>query len=75
VVNQRRRTVVVVPLSFSPLASPPVLTPLDCNGQPAVAVVDQIRAVSKQRLDRQMGTLSPEHLEAVENALRQILEL
>ncbi len=75
VVNQRRRTVVVVPLSSSPLASPPLLVPLHCAGQPAVAVVDQIRAVSKQRLHRQMGTISSEHLEAVEDALRQILEL
>ena len=75
VVNQRRRTVAVVPLSSSPLASPPLLVPLDCAGQPAVAVVDQIRAVSKQRLHRHMGTISSQHLEAVENALRQILEL
>jgi mRNA interferase MazF len=75
VVNQRRRTVVVVPLYSSPLASPPLLVPLDCAGRPAVAVVDQIRAVSKQRLHRQMGAISSEHLEAVENALRQILEL
>jgi mRNA-degrading endonuclease toxin of MazEF toxin-antitoxin module len=51
------------------------MVPLDCAGQPAVAVVDQIRAVSKQRLHRQMGAISSEHLQAVENALRQILEL
>jgi len=76
VVNQRRRTVVLVPLSSSPLAaSPPLLVPLDCAGGPAVAVMDQIRAVSKQRLHRRMGAISSEHLEAVENALRQILEL
>jgi mRNA-degrading endonuclease toxin of MazEF toxin-antitoxin module len=38
-------------------------------------VVDQIRAVSKDRLDKRIGTLSPEELAAVEEALRTILDL
>ncbi len=75
IVNERRRTVVIVPLSSSPAASPPLLVPVQCGGQKAVAVIDQIRAVSKERLDRRMATLSVEHLEAVEEALREVLEL
>jgi len=41
VVNQHRRTVVVVPLSSSPRAAPPVLVSVTCSGQPAIAVIDQ----------------------------------
>ncbi len=75
VVNERRRTVVVIPLSSSPQAAPPLLVPVECAQRPAVAVVDQIRAVSKQRLDGWVETLSAEHLKAVEDALQQVLEL
>jgi len=49
--------------------------PVDCDGREVVAVVDQIRAIAKERLDRRIGDLSPQHLEAVENGLRQVLEL
>ena len=75
IVNERRKTVVVVPLSSSPQSSPPLLVPVQCGGRDAVAVIDQIRAVSKERLDRPIATLSVEHLEAVEQALREVLEL
>ena len=75
VVNQHRRTVVVVPLSSSPRAAPPVMVSVSCSGQPAVAVIDQVRAVSKERLVRRIELLSADHLGAVEDALREILEL
>jgi mRNA interferase MazF len=75
IVNERRRTVVVIPLSSSPQASPPLLVAVVCAGREVVAVIDQIRAVAKGRLERLIGTLSPEHLEAVEQALREILEI
>jgi mRNA interferase MazF len=75
VVNQHRRTVVVVPLTSSPRAAPPVLVSVTCSGQPAIAVIDQVRAVAKERLVRHIEKLSAEHLQAVEDALREILEL
>jgi mRNA interferase MazF len=75
VLNQRRRTVEIVPLSTAPQAAPPLLVPVVCAGQRAVAVMDQIRAVSKQRLDRRIAELPVEHLAAVEEALRLVLEL
>ncbi|MGA3027170.1 MAG: type II toxin-antitoxin system PemK/MazF family toxin [Bryobacteraceae bacterium] len=75
VVNERRRTVVVVPLSSSPRPAPPLHVPVRCGGQQAVAVTDQIRAVSRQRLDRFLGALSLDHLEAVEEGVREVLEL
>jgi len=75
VVNAHRRTVVVLPLSSSPEAHPPITVNLDCAGRPAVAVIDQIRAVSKQRLRSLIGRTSPAEVEAAEAALKQILEL
>jgi mRNA interferase MazF len=75
VLNERRRTVVVVPLSSTPQAAPPLLVPVVWAGRRAVAVSDQIGAVSKERLDRRMGELSAEDLAAAEDALRLVLEL
>lgn len=75
VVNQRRRTVVAVPLSSSPRPAPPILVAVTCGGRPAVAVVDQIRAVAKERLTSRIGEVSPDELAAVEDALCRILEL
>ncbi len=75
VLNQHRRTVVVIPLSTSPQAGPPLLVPIVCAGRSVVAVVDQIRAVGKERLQERLDMVSDEYLEAVENGLRQILEL
>jgi mRNA interferase MazF len=75
VLNERRHTIVVVPLSTAPQAAPPVLVPVVCAGRHAVAVVDQIRAVAKERLTRHMGEVSAADLASVEDALRMVLEL
>ena len=75
VFNRLRRTVVIIPLSTSPQPSAPLLVSVRCNGRDAVAVTDQIRAIAKQRLDRRLGELSSEDLEAVEQGVREVLEL
>ena len=75
ILNERRRTVIVVPLSSSPQASPPILVPLACAGRRAVAVIDQIRAVSKERFDSLVDSVTGEELAAVEGALREVLDL
>lgn len=75
ILNERRRTIVVVPLSSSPRASPPILIPVSCDGQPAVAVTDQIRAVAKERLRARLGALTTDEVAALEDGLRQILQL
>ena len=75
VLNERRRTVIVVPLSSSPKASPPILIPITCDGRLAVAVSDQIRAVSKERLRSRLGVVAEEELALLENGLRQIMQL
>jgi mRNA interferase MazF len=75
VLNARRRTIVVVPLSSAPQPAPPILVSVICIGRRAVAVVDQIRAVAKERLTAKMGEISLGDLASVEEALRIVLEL
>lgn len=75
VLNERRHTVVVVPLSTAPQAAPPVLVPVVCMGHRAVAVIDQIRAVAKEWLTHHVGEVSLADLASVEEALRMVLEL
>jgi mRNA-degrading endonuclease toxin of MazEF toxin-antitoxin module len=41
----------------------------------AVAVIDQIRAISKGRLTERLGSLTVEEMEALAQAVREILEL
>ncbi len=75
IVNARRRTVVVVPLSSAPRESPPLLIGLSSIGRPAVAVLDQLRVVAKERLREKLGDVAPAELGAIEDGLREILEL
>ena len=75
VLNERRRTVIVVPLSSSPKSGPPILIPISCGGQPAVAVSDQIRAVAKERLRSRLGVVTTEEMAALEDGLKQIMQL
>jgi mRNA interferase MazF len=73
--NERRRTVIVIPLSSSPKASPPILIPISCNGRSVAAVSDQIRAVAKERLLTRLGAVTTEEMAALEEGLRQIMQL
>jgi len=73
--NRIRHTVVVIPLSTAAKPHPPVTVPVTCQGGPAVAVVDQIRAVAKHRLRSRVETLPPEELAQVGQAIATILEL
>jgi mRNA interferase MazF len=75
IVNERRRTVLVVPLSTAPVAAPPLAIPVPSCGKSAVAVVDQLRAASKQRFLRRESMLSGAELTAVEDGLRAVLEI
>jgi mRNA interferase MazF len=75
VLNQMRRTVIVVPLSSSTKASPPILIPITCGGRPAVAVSDQIRAVAKERLRSRLGVVAEEEFALLADGLRQIMQL
>lgn len=74
-INRLRRTVVVVPLSSAGKPHPPITVPVTCQGQTAVAIVDQLRAVAKHRLKSQIEALDPEELQEVCQAVSSVLEL
>jgi mRNA interferase MazF len=73
--NQLRKTVVVVLLSTAANPHPPITVPVTCQGRAAVAVIDQIRAVAKHRLQSKVETLATKDLEAITRAISTILEL
>jgi mRNA interferase MazF len=74
-INDARRTVVVIPLSSSGAPRPPLAIEVECIGQKAIAVCDQIRAIDKSRLQQKAGSLKPGDLEKIEDGLRQVLSL
>lgn len=74
-INRYRRTVVVVPLSSSPSAHPPIRVAVNCGGRAAAAVVDQIRSIAKERLQSRIGVLTEPEMEAIGEALQQVLDL
>lgn len=74
-VNRARRTVVVVPLSSAGRPRPPITISVNCLGRQVVAVCDQIRAVDKERLIKEAGSLSKEDMTALDAGLRQVLSI
>jgi mRNA interferase MazF len=72
-INQARHTVVLVPLSTSTKARPPLTILVSCLGKQVIAVCDQIRTVDKSRLKQSAGSLSEDDLKALESGLRQVL--
>jgi mRNA interferase MazF len=75
VLNHLRQTVVVVPFSTSARPHPPISVAVTCQGKSVVAIIDQIRAVSRHRLKTKIETASPATVRTVTKALEQILEL
>lgn len=73
--NRHRQTSVVVPLGTSAHAAPPIVVPVTSAGPRSVAIVDQVRAVDKRRFTRTRGRLAPHDMEAIEEALRLVLNL
>lgn len=74
-INQARKTVVVVPLSTSAKARPPMTIPVSCMGKKVTAACDQIRAIDKSRLRNQAGSLTAKDLNALDNGIRTVLSL
>lgn len=74
-INRVRATPVVVPLSSSPAAAPPVVLSVPSAGPNSVAVLDQIRAVDKKRFVSKAGTLNGADMEAIEGAAKKVLQL
>ena len=74
-VNRIRATPVVIPLSSSPEAAPPIVLSVPSAGEDSVAVIDQIRAVDKKRFVSRAGFLAEADLRNRELAAKQILQL
>lgn len=74
-INQARHTVVIVPLSTSSQARPPVTVSVTCLDKQVTAVCDQIRTVDKSRLTKSAGKLSLADLNVLDDGLRQVLSL
>lgn len=74
-INQARSTIVVVPLSSSPVPRPPLVIPVNSQGASSVAVCDQIRAIDKTRILNKIGTLTHLELDLLDDSLKQTLGL
>jgi mRNA interferase MazF len=75
VLNERRLTVVVVPLSTASTPRPPLVVAVPSAGAGANARIDQIRAVDRSRILDTAGKLTRADMEQVEQALRTVLGL
>jgi mRNA interferase MazF len=74
-INRLRATPVVVPLSSSPTAAPPIVLSMPSAGKDSVAVIDQIRAVDKKRFVNRAGFLALEDLRKLEAAVKEVLQI
>ncbi|MCK5032542.1 MAG: type II toxin-antitoxin system PemK/MazF family toxin [Calditrichia bacterium] len=75
ILNNLRKTVVVIPLSTAAKPHPPITVELICQNESAVAIIDQIRAVGKHRLKNKIESISKKELDKIINALATILEI
>jgi mRNA interferase MazF len=65
----------VVPISSQVDRLYPAEAAILVNGEPRKAMADQISTVSKRRLQRRLGALGKDHLDAVLRAVRLQLDL
>jgi len=75
VLNEKRLTVVVVPLSTGSTPRPPLVVAVPSAGAGSNARIDQIRAVDKSRILDTTGKLNRADMEQVEQGLRTVLGL
>ena len=72
-INTARKTVIVVPLSSSPKAYPPLAIKIKCQNKNVIAVCDQIRAVDKSRLINYIENINLQDMKNIEESIKQIL--
>ena len=74
--NRLRRTLIVVPLSSAHERTEfPLLIAIRSSGKPAVAVVDQIKAATKERFIRKLAEATTAEMDQINDALITLLEL
>ncbi len=75
-INQRRSTVVIVPLTTTPQSALfPLLVATPSMGLRAKARTEQIRSVDKSRLGRLEGVLSEDDMHELGRAVAKVLKL
>ena len=74
-VNSVRRSVIIVPLSTSAKAAPPLAIATPSAGEYSIAVCDQIQVIDKRRLGDKVGQLSSKDMRLIEQSLKMILSL
>jgi mRNA interferase MazF len=67
--------VVVLPLTSNVDSLYPGEAAITVKGKPARAIGDQIRSLDKSRLRARIEALNPDHLRAVDDAIRVTLDL
>lgn len=75
ILNERRRTVVVAPLTHAGPANPPLTVSVTTTGEPSFVATEHLRSIDKGRLGKRIATLSESDMVAVEVAIREILEI
>jgi len=75
IINEVRRTIVVVPLSTSAKEHLPITVSVKCQNTRVVGICDQIRTIDKSRLVSYIEELSSNDLQRLEAALRKVLVL
>lgn len=73
--NAARSTVVMLPLTSNRKFAPPIAISVPSAGQDSAAVCDQLLAVDKRRIGKQIGKLSPPDLDMVDESLKLLLGL
>jgi mRNA interferase MazF len=74
-INRWRNTHVVVGLSNTAPKRWPLYVPVPSVGPKTQAVIDQVRAMDKSRFGKRKGSVSPEDMERIDEALRVVLDL
>ena len=74
--NAIRRTIIIVPLTTtSQPARWPLLIEVPSAGANSKTRIEQIRAVDKSRVMSRLGSIRPDHLRTIGNALLEVLSI
>lgn len=75
VFNRRRNTVIVVPISSSERVSLPLTVAVHTDKIRGVAAIEQVRAVSKERMTTQLDVLGEDLMQQIASALKTLLDM
>ena len=74
-INAVRRTVGIVPLSTSPATAEPIVVAVKSIGPNSVALCDQLRAVDKKKIFKEIGRITDTELALIEASVKAVFGL